>query len=364
MTSENSLFEPNWFSPPGATILAFMDRANVSLSEFTESMGLKADETRALLLGDRPVDDTIADRLSDFVGGSADFWRNRQRDYSESLSRCAKLCRTEMESIAKGLPLSEMRKKGWLISDTEQSEQALAFFDVSSAEIWKNRYSDRLKAVSFRQSETLEGNPNSTLVWLRQAERMASLIACSAWNKQGFFNLLEELRPFTRRKHPSRFFPELVEKCARFGVAVVFVPTPKGCRASGATFFLDREKAVIVLSFRFLSDDHFWFSFFHEAAHLILHDQQALFLEDSSDVTADAEREANKFASDLLVPPEHRPELESLPARSDAIIRFAVRQGISPGIVVGQMQHAGMIKHSQMNGLKRRFPREELAQLI
>lgn len=364
MTTESAPFEPNWFSPPGATIQAFMNRKNVSLTELSQSMGLEANEMRSLLLGDRSVDNVIAEKLAGFVGGSAEFWRSRQQDYSESLKRCAELSQDKLEGIKKGLPLREMRKRGWLTGHASESEQTLAFFGVSSADMWKNRYSDRISAVSFRQSETLEGNPNSTLVWLRQAERLASLVPCSAWDKDGFLTLLSELRSFTRRKYPSRFFPELVQKCSRLGVAVVFVSTPTGCRASGATFFSGPNKAVIVLSFRFLSDDQFWFSFFHEAGHLILHDQQALFLEDSSEVTVEAELEANKFASDLLVPPEYRPELESLPARSDAIIRFAVRLGISPGVVVGQMQHAGLIKHSQMNGLKRRFPREELARLI
>jgi hypothetical protein len=31
------------------------------------------------------------------------------------------------------------------------------------------------------------------------------------------------------------------------------------------------NKAMVILSFRYLSDDHFWFTFFHEIAHLLLH---------------------------------------------------------------------------------------------
>lgn len=365
MALEEQSFEPDWFSPPGATIQAAMDRRKLSIKELAEQLEIGLGEARALLLGDRTIDRATSQRLAKLLGGSSQFWERRQNDYIQSLQRCAdQFNSSDLNDIAQGLPFSQMRKFGWLDGSANRSTQTLAFFDVCSPELWKRRYGDRISAVKFRQSETLEANPTSTLAWIRQAERLASLVPCRRWDKAAFQTTLLGLRSFTRRKRPDKFFPDLVERCAENGVAVVFVPTPAGCRASGATFFLNEMKAVIVLSFRFLSDDQFWFAFFHEAAHLVLHDQDALFLEDSSEVTAEAERQANEFAADLLVPAEHRDELESLPPRSHAIIRFAVRLGISPGIVVGQMQHAGLLKHSQMNGLKRRYSRKELADAL
>jgi HTH-type transcriptional regulator / antitoxin HigA len=34
-----------------------------------------------------------------------------------------------------------------------------------------------------------------------------------------------------------------------------------------------------MLSFRYKTNDHFWFSLFHELAHLLLHGKKSLFLE-------------------------------------------------------------------------------------
>ena len=361
MLDSKSTFEPDWFSPPGSTILSAMHRRCLSADRLATLLELPLNETRSLLLGDRPIDSRLAEKLSDAIGGSVAFWRNRQTDYEESLQRCADLFDpNEVGSITEKLPLNELRKFGWINSETSKEAQALAFFGVNSPKDWLSRYDGRAKAVAFRRSTAFDGDPNSTLAWLRQAERLASIIPCRDWDREAFEKELNNLRSFTTRRHPSKFFPELVQRCAEHGVAVVFTPTPPRCTASGATFFTCKNKAVIVLSFRHLSDDQFWFSFFHEAAHLVLHDDKALFLEDESDVSLEAEKEANSFASNILVPNELRPELESLPARSKPIIRFAVRVGVSPGIVVGQMQHAGFIKHSQMNGLKRRYSKEEL----
>src|SRR5258708_16648987 len=106
---------------------------------------------------------------------------------------------------------------------------------------------------------------------------------------------------------------------------------------------------MIFLSPRYLSDDQFWFSFFHEAGHLLLHSHKALFLEDGSEVTSHEENEANSFAEDILMPRELRTELLKMPMTRNNIMRLAVKAGISRGIVVCQLQHMKLIKPSQIN---------------
>jgi Zn-dependent peptidase ImmA (M78 family) len=136
---------------------------------------------------------------------------------------------------------------------------------------------------------------------------------------------------------------------------VVILRAPTGCRASGATRFLSAEKALLLLSFRYLSDDHFWFTFFHEAAHLLLHDRQAVFLEGQDGSRAKEEDQANNFAAEMLVPKEFRDQMFNLPVNGFDVIRFAKLVGVSPGIVVGQLQFYGHFTHRQLNNLKRRF---------
>ena len=50
----------------------------------------------------------------------------------------------------------------------------------------------------------------------------------------------------------------------------------------------------------------------------------------------------------------------SLGADANAIIRFAVKIGVSPGVVVGQMQNAGALSPRQMQGLRRRYSAVEI----
>jgi Zn-dependent peptidase ImmA (M78 family) len=117
---------------------------------------------------------------------------------------------------------------------------------------------------------------------------------------------------------------------------------------------------MMVLSFRFRSADQFWFTFFHEAAHLLLHGPDSLFLEDGGETTSDEETEANEFAEAMLVPHEYTAEFLKLPLDRDSILRFARRVGVAPGLVVGQLQHKGRVPPDRLNWLKRRYAWDQI----
>jgi Zn-dependent peptidase ImmA (M78 family) len=118
---------------------------------------------------------------------------------------------------------------------------------------------------------------------------------------------------------------------------------------------------MIVQSFRHLSDDHFWFTFFHEIGHLVLHGHEATFVDSKRSSECSLEAEANEFAANVLIPLQRHDELVSLRPRMESIVRFAVSIGIAPGIVVGQMQHLRVIGPHQLNFLKRQYDWSEIA---
>jgi len=116
------------------------------------------------------------------------------------------------------------------------------------------------------------------------------------------------------------------------------------------------DKALLVLSLRHRTNDHLWFTFFHEAAHLILHGKKLLFIEGNNGLDSSQEEEANRFAADLLLPPSTAARLELLRAKRgfsmDDVCAFASEVGVAPGIVVGRMQKEGWLPWTHMNSLK------------
>ncbi len=59
---------------------------------------------------------------------------------------------------------------------------------------------------------------------------------------------------------------------------------------------------VIQLSLRYKRNDHLWFSFFHEAGHILKHGTTEVFIEGNS-LDGDKEEESNAFARNQLVSP-------------------------------------------------------------
>ena len=236
---------------------------------------------------------------------------------------------------------------------SEEVAACLRYFNVSTVQAWRSTYATLQSNTAFRTSATFESRPAAVAAWLRRGEIIADAITCRRWSPERFRQALSDIRPLTRKREPDAFFPTLQKSCAECGVAVAVVRAPQGCRASGATRFTGRTKALLQLSFRYLTDDQFWFTFFHEAAHLLLHNHADLFLEGVAPSSTKQEEEANEFAAEILIPKRHAAELSALRADHHQVLRFAKKVGVSPGIVVGQLQHQNLIKPNHLNGLKR-----------
>jgi HTH-type transcriptional regulator / antitoxin HigA len=144
------------------------------------------------------------------------------------------------------------------------------------------------------------------------------------------------------------------EICAACGVAVVFVPEVPGSRASGVTRWLTPVKALIQLSLRYRTDDHLWFTFFHEIAHVLRHGKTDVWIEATASVDDPHEAEADRFSRDVLIPPREAGRLPTLRSPSE-VYDFADSIGIAPGIVVGRLQHDRYRPPSKGNQLKRRL---------
>ena len=367
--NSNEGFQPDWTSAPGDTIVEILQERDISDTGFATLMGFSLEDTTDLLQGRSTVTLTVARRLTEALGASVEYWMSRDYHYRQDSRRF----HAEEEGWLRELPLGDMIKFGWLSPPPLPSEElaaSLRFFGVSSLLEWKENYGSLQEMAAFRSSPSFDSRHESISAWLRQGEIEAEKIECGPWHTERFRECLDQLRPLTRQKDPHRFIPALQEACSENGVAVVVVRAPSGCRASGAIKFVTNDKAILQLSFRYLTDDQFWFTFFHEAGHLLLHGQKHFFtstlegekpwiLEGAGVPLTEEEQEANAFAASTLVPQEFQHELFKVPLNGRAVIRFAHHVGVSPGVVVGQLQHHGRIGFDQLNRLKRRFAWQE-----
>jgi HTH-type transcriptional regulator / antitoxin HigA len=347
-------YQPDTVSPPGATLEELLDERGMSQAELAERTGRSKKHINEIVQGKAPITAETALQLELVLGVSARFWLDREQRYRESIAR-----RDEEASLTavvdwlKQVPVKDMVRLGWIEryqQPIDQLRAVLRFFGIAAPDQWEKI------TASFRKSPAFESDPMAISAWLRQGEREAQTILCKPFNEVAFRDILVQVRRLTLEP-PEVFQAQLSEWCAATGVAVVFVPELPRTYVSGATRWLSATQALIQLSLRYKTDDHLWFSFFHEAGHILLHGKRDIFIEHTKPDDDAKEQEANRFAADLLIAPDDWERfITTKDYRSIAVIQsFAEQIGIAPGIVVGRLQHHKLIPPQNCNGLKRRF---------
>lgn len=347
-------FNPDWIVPPGSTIADLLEEHGWTQTEFASRMDYTKKHVNLLIKGKCSITEDAAIKLERVLGSKVSFWLNLEVRYRESLARKEDLNRlNESTSWLRKLPVKFMTKLGWIkdrIDKRELVDECLKFFGVASVNAWEIEYEKPIAA--FRSSSKIEKQKGATSVWLRQAEKQALEINCSSFNRSLFLLNLNIARQLTLEENFKNSIIKLIELCANAGIALVVLQTPDGCPISGATRWLGQDKALIILSDRYKTNDQFWFTFFHEAAHLLFHSKKLLFIDTEGQLDDSQENEANSFASNHLIPSKYVNKLYKLPKSEIAVKFFAAEIGIAPGIVVGRMQREGILPWTHLNKLK------------
>ena len=356
------MFEPNWASPPGDTITRLAAANNIALHELAKRIGLDSFDFAGIMEGRKQISDEVAAMLSSELASPPQFWIDRYRQFTSDKARILQSSpEKSLSSWATQFPTAALRELGWLPKGSRGqhlSNDILNFFGCDTINAWNEHYSAGIGQIAFRTSFAFENDEMATLAWLRMGEVQCEKISLATFSVSAFRDNLPNLKALCVQKHPEIFFPNLQAICAKFGVSLVSSRAPKGCRASGATWTNKNGNPVILLSFRYLSEDHFWFTFFHEAAHVILHGTDHISIDgaDPSPLTKSRrEDDADNFAQNCLLPLEIKNEsMSTVPTRAH-VRNIARRAGVTPGIIVGQLQKAKVLKSNQFNDLKRRY---------
>ena len=259
---------------------------------------------RGLIKGTLVIDDDLAQSLSTAVGGSPTFWLKRQASYARALELALQRAVGEREEWLERVPVPGGKSRGRKSESQKVVElrERLAFYGVSSLRAWDARYGHIRSGTQFRTSQTFSSKDGAVSLWLRTGELEAALMTTARWDPSKLRMQLDDMLKLSKVRKPERFLPKLKALGAVAGVAIAVVRAPDGCKASGASRLVAPDKAMVLLSFRHLSDDHFWFTLLHELGHLLLHGANP-FVDADDTYPDDCEREANEFACSCIIPP-------------------------------------------------------------
>jgi HTH-type transcriptional regulator / antitoxin HigA len=356
MSKENQ-YIPESVSYPGTTLVEKLDEIGMTQKEFAERTGKPEKTISKIINGTSAITPETAVLFERVLKIPARFWLQRESHYQEYLAKLEAL-KEMKESIdwVKNFPILDMIKLGWIEKrdiDIEQVPQLLSYFGVAKRQQWENIYIAQKVEVAFRMSLAHTNNPYAISAWLRQGDILSNRLSASAFDKAKFKIVLHQIKELACLQ-PSDYKTRLVELCATSGVKVVFVPNISKATINGAMRWVGNNP-VIQLSGRYKTNNHFWFDFFHEAGHVLLHEKKEVFLEnvEGTEVDQQKEDEANEFAQKTLIAPAAMKELLQLPKITSTIINhYSKICHIHPGVLVGLLQHNKKIEYSFLNDLK------------
>ena len=265
----------------------------------------------------------------------------------------ATLARWELFKLA---PVNEMIKRGWVESSSDVDvlrTRVLAFFEKNTPE--------EIEEDLFPHAARKSGQYKAELTapqraWLRRVKSLGRAVHAAKFTKDSVSLALRKLRPLMRQAEEVRHVPRVLAEC---GIRFIVIEHLQQTRIDGACLWLSKDEPVIALSLRYDRLDYFWFTLLHELGHVTNGDGWAVILVPDSDLVGDhatktsekpeIEQLADRFAGESLIDPKEISDfiIRVKPLFSKAKIHgFALRVGVHPAIVIGQLQHRGAIHWS------------------
>ncbi|MEW5976034.1 MAG: ImmA/IrrE family metallo-endopeptidase [Acidobacteriota bacterium] len=242
----------------------------------------------------------------------------------------------------KKFPLGEMVERGWVPATPQEIRQRPAeLLQAFFASFEGRKFVPALFRRKIHQRSGLLIDTDVLLAWTVGVLIKAREEAVPEYNSGSVTtDLLKELAHSSMAEDGPLKAKKVL---ARVGIVLVIEPPLSKISVDGAAMLSEAGNPVIALTLRYDRIDNFWFTLFHELAHVALHleTSEESFVDDLDiDQEIDPiEREADKFARDALIP-------RSIWRRSDAfrertpraVEELSQQLRIHPAIIAGRIR--------------------------
>jgi len=289
---------------PGEFLEETIEEIGMTQAELANRLGRPVQAVNEIIKGKKSITSKTALELEDVLKIPSNIWIGLESEYQIVLAKQEELKLMEEESsMVKNFPYSDLVKLGFVKSTKkviEKVDELKRFFEVA-----KLVQIPQVKVYqpAFRLSNHRKISYESVATWIQVARLKAKDIEVKTFNKKKLKNSLTKLKLLMNLNDVNESIKELKCILSSCGVVLVMIPHFKNTKVHGATFSLDNNKVVIAMTLKDGFTDIFWFNFFHEVGHIILHPKREIFLEDgyNDPKLKKQEDEADKFANKILI---------------------------------------------------------------
>ncbi len=344
---------------PGDTIQEHIEHIGMSQAELAERLGRSVTKLNELIKGKAAITKETATKLEYVLGISASFWLNLERQYQDEFLEIERMEHLEQcKEWTEKFPLAIMKNIGiipYTRNKIEIANSLLKFFRVASPKQWADIYVGSSLAFKIELKYTAE--PEAISVWLRLGELQAKHINTVPFDKKTMRNSLEQIQNISYN-HPPNWLDDLQKIFASCGVALVYTPCIAKAPIFGASRWIKNNTLPLIqVTDRHKEYNSFWFTLYHELAHILYHGKKDIFIDGLESIESDQEKEdeANAFAARMLLSEKERNELFSYASfDKNLVLQLAQKFKKHPGIIVAQVQrkYNYLCQNVQLNRLK------------
>jgi len=339
--------------PPGDVIKEELEARGWTQRDLADIMGIQPSIVSSVVNGTKPISLDLARNLAAALGPSAQYWVNMDAAYRLNLPAERHVATTARSELYKIAPVNEMIKRRWIESSADVSVLKSRVLNFFGKETLEEIEADLAACAARKGTEYTPAPTASERAWVRRVKALGYAVHTQEFTDDSVSKAVNALRPLMAHAEEVRHVPRILAEC---GIALVVVEHLQQTRIDGVCAWLDERRPVVALSMRYDRLDYFWFTLLHELAHVAHKD--GIEVPDSdlvgdkatqTSVKPPIEQQADGFATENLI---RTSEIDNFIARVAPLFSkvkihgFALRQGVHPAIVVGQLQHRGAIHWS------------------
>ena len=334
---------------PGRILQRELDARGWTQKDLAEITKRPPQAINEIIKGTKQITPETARELSAALGTTAEFWINLETNYRLNLAK-KKQKESEIERRSRLYtlaPIPELIKRQWIKSteSIDELEQSVCQFLGIKSPQETPQFS-----VNFRHSQILEPEYNAKIAWCKRVEQVVSEQTLGEFQINRLTKAVPDLLRYAHKEEDVAHIPQMLND---LGVYFAIVPHLNKTYLDGAAFYLENHP-VVALTLRHNRIDCFWFSLMHELGHIVA-GHQGIYLDNLDKLEENpAEKEADKLARNWLIEEEALKLFvyQTKPKFSKkAIINFAQSQDRHPGIILGRLQHEGLVPYQNLRVL-------------
>jgi len=346
---------------PGETLYDLLEDRKMTQAELAIRAGVSAKHISEVVNGNASISPKLASALENIFGTTANFWLNLQNNYDIErikIMSTESVTESELEILNKLKKVMEYLRTLKLLEKGGTKAELVLFFrrflSVSSL--------TSIPALSFnaafRKADNIAVDPYVLYSWIKICEVLsAQKTSSNVLNIEKLRGKVGYIKSLMLLPDINDAISKLAAVFAECGIKFGVIAHITGAPVHGFIEKTDEGDLILFLTIRGKYADKFWFTLFHEIAHILNGDIDASkrFI-DYEFLESDVENAANSWASNaLLNDQDYRAFILEGEFSLTSIKSFAEKQEVFPGVVIGRLQKEKHIPYSYFNSEKLKY---------